>query len=250
MTGATRSHRRANRPMWLRRLAPAPREPYSINTLNSRTAAKSDHKAIFFGAFARVGKALGHPTRLELLDLLAQAPRTVEALSRESRRSVASTSQHLQVLWRSGLVTREQDGLFVTYQLASSEVAALYGALRRVAHAHIAEVEQAAARFLDDGEEEPIDASELDARLQQGDAILIDVRPPEEFAAGHLPHAISVPLAELEERLATLPSEPEVIAYCRGPYCVLAVEAVRQLRATGRRARRLEEGVREWSARS
>ncbi len=210
---------------------------------------RASHKTVFFGAFAEVGKALGHPTRLELLDLLAQAPRTVDALATASGASVASTSQHLQALFRAGLVAREKEGLYVTYRLASEEVAALYASLRRVARAHRAEVEQAARRFLDEGVDEPVDATELDARLRRGDVVVIDVRPAEEFAAAHLPGAIHVPLGELGERLARLPKRKEIVAYCRGPYCVLAVEAVRRLRASGRRARRLEDGVREWRAR-
>ena len=222
--------------------------PYSTITLNKKSKPGRAHKSAFFGAFARVGKALGHPTRLELLDLLAQTPRTVEALARECDRSLASTSQHLQVLWRAGLVTREQRGLYVTYALASPAVAELTSNLERVAHRHLAEVEQAAARFLHDDAHEPIERAELTARLRTGEAILIDVRPAEEFEAAHLPQAISIPLAELEARLASLPDGPEIIAYCRGPYCVLAVEAVKRLRASGRSARRLEAGVHAWSA--
>lgn len=222
-----------------------PAAHYSTITLNTR----SPHKPAFYGAFARVGKALGHPTRLELLDLLAQSPRTVDALATASDRSIASTSQHLQALFRAGLVARDKDGLYVTYRLASDDVGALYRALRDVARAHVAEVELAARRFLDEGADEPIDADELRGRVRDGKAIVLDVRPPEEFAAAHLPGAINVPLGELEARLAKLPERKEIVAYCRGPYCVLAVEAVRLLRASGRRARRLEDGVREWSAR-
>ena len=210
---------------------------------------RSSHKAAFYGAFARVGKALAHPSRLELLDLLSQAPRTVEALAAASNRSIASTSQHLQALWRAGLVAQQKEGLYVTYRLASDDVGVLYGALRDVARTHVAEVELAAREFLDAGTDEPIDAHELRARVRDGKAILLDVRPAEEFAAAHLPGAISVPLDELEARLASLPKRKEVVAYCRGPYCVLAVEAVRLLRSSGRNARRLEDGVREWSAR-
>ena len=207
------------------------------------------HKDAFYGAFARVGKALGHPARLELLDLLSQAPRTVDDLATLSSQSVANASQHLQTLWRSGLVARERKGHFVTYRLASDDVASLFASLRGVAHAHLAEVEGAARRFLDDGDDEALEAEDLRQRVREGSALVIDVRPAEEYAAGHLPGAVSIPLAELEERLAKLPKRKEVIAYCRGPYCVLAVEAVRLLRASGRRAHRLEDGVREWSAR-
>ncbi|MCA9605672.1 MAG: ArsR family transcriptional regulator [Myxococcales bacterium] len=214
-------------------------------TLNTRI----QQKAIFFGAFAEVGKALGHPTRLELLDLLAQAPRTVESLAAACGVGVASVSQHLQTLFRAGLVARDKDGLYVTYRLASDEVVALQASLRRVARAHRAEVEQAARRFLDDGADEPVDAAQLHARMRRGEAVVLDVRPPEEYAAAHLPGAISVPLDELGARLARLPKRKEIVAYCRGPYCVLAAEAVRRLRASGRKARRLEEGVHEWRAR-
>lgn len=224
------------------------RPHYSTIPLNNR-ADTGGHKPLFFGAFARVGKALGHPTRLELLDLLAQAPRTVDALAHACGASVASTSQHLQTLWRAGLVTREKQGLHVRYQLASDDVVELYASLRRVAARHLAEVEQATRRFLDDGTDEPIDAAALHARMRDGSAVVIDVRPLEEFEAAHLPGALSVPLGALEARLAKLPKRKEIVAYCRGPYCVLAVEAVRRLRASGRRARRLEDGVREWTAR-
>ncbi|MBZ0117411.1 MAG: metalloregulator ArsR/SmtB family transcription factor [Sandaracinaceae bacterium] len=208
-----------------------------------------EHKDVFFGAFARVGKALAHPARLELLDLLAQAPRTVDELASLSTLSVANASQHLQSLWRAGLVTRDKRGLYVTYRLASPQVVALYDALREVARAQLAEVERAARKFLDDGGEDSIEAAELQDRLRKGTAIVIDVRPPEEFAAAHLDGALSVPLEELRARIASLPKRKEIVAYCRGPYCVLAVEAVRVLRASGRRARRLADGVNEWSAR-
>ncbi|MCC7537281.1 MAG: ArsR family transcriptional regulator [Deltaproteobacteria bacterium] len=211
--------------------------------------ASREHKTTFYGAFARVGKALAHPARLELLDLLSQAPRTVDELATLSAQSVANASQHLQTLWRAGLVAREKQGLFVTYRLASDEVAGLFGALRSVARSHLAEVESAARRFLHDGDEEAIAPEELRRRVREGTAVVVDVRPREEFAAGHLPGAVSIPLAELRARLATFPKRKDVIAYCRGPYCVLAVEAVKMLRRSGRRAYRLEDGVREWSAR-
>ncbi|WP_053231778.1 ArsR/SmtB family transcription factor [Sandaracinus amylolyticus] len=207
------------------------------------------HKDAFFGAFARVGKAVAHPVRLELLDLLAQTPRTVEELAHLSAQSVANTSQHLQVLFRAGLVLREKRGQFVTYALASDEVATLFASLRDVARAHVAEVETAARRFLGDDVDEAIGADELAQRMRAGDVLVVDVRPSEEYVAGHLPGAISIPLADLEHRLASLPKRKEIVAYCRGPYCVLAVDAVRALRASGRRARRLEDGVRDWAAR-
>lgn len=208
-----------------------------------------DHKDAFYGAFARVGKAVAHPVRLEILDLLGQSPRSVEDLARLGAQSIANTSQHLQVLFRAGLVSRTKHAQFVTYSLASDEVALLGSALRDVARKHVADVESAARRFLGESGEEPIDAAELASRMRDGSVIVVDVRPPEEYAAGHLPGAMSIPLAELQRRLSTLPKRKEVVAYCRGPYCVLAVDAVRALRRSGRRARRLEDGVREWKAR-
>jgi rhodanese-related sulfurtransferase/DNA-binding transcriptional ArsR family regulator len=207
------------------------------------------HKTAFFGAFARVGKALAHPARLELLDLLSQSPRTVDELARASAQSIANTSQHLQSLHRAGLVRRTREGLYVRYTLSSDAVADLCRALRVVAESELAEVEQAAHRFLRDDAVESIGSAELRARVREGRAIVIDVRPAEEYAAAHLPGSVSIPLEELAKRLSTLPKRKEIVAYCRGPYCVLSLEAVRVLRASGRRARRLEDGVHEWRAR-
>lgn len=207
------------------------------------------HKDAFYAAFATVAKAAAHPVRLELLDLLAQAPRGVDELASLTTQSVANTSQHLQTLFRAGLVSRARHGPHVTYSLASDDVARLVRTLADVAHAHLAGVEQAAQRFLDDGPTEPIEAGELATRIRDGSVVVVDVRPAEEFAAGHLPGAISIPLADLRDRLASLPKRKEIVAYCRGPYCVLALEAVRALRASGRRARRLEDGVLDWKAR-
>ena len=202
------------------------------------------HKSALFEAIALTGKAFASPVRLELLDLLAQAPRSVEELARVSGQSTANTSQHLQALHAAGLVDRERDGNRVRYSVAPEPVR-LWLALRDVSAARLAEVERAAHDYLGD-EVEAIDRDELRERLAQGDVVLVDVRPVEEFAAGHIDGARSIPLDELERRIAELPPGGEVIAYCRGPFCVYAHEAVRTLRAAGRSARRLEDGVPEW----
>jgi rhodanese-related sulfurtransferase len=202
-------------------------------------------KTALFEAIAVMGKAFASPRRLELLDLLAQAPRTVDELARASAQSTANTSQHLQALHAAGLVTRAREGTSVRYALAGDEALRLWLALRATSVARLAEVERAASEYL--GQDvEAIDRDELIARLSRGDAVLIDVRPQEEFAAGHIDGARSIPIDELERRLAELPADREVVAYCRGPFCAYAHEAVRQLRAAGRTARRLEEGWPEW----
>ena len=201
-------------------------------------------KSALFEAIALMGKAFASPVRLELLDLLAQAPRSVEELARVSGQSTANTSQHLQALHAAGLVERERDGNRVRYSVAV-EPLRLWLALRDVSAARLAEVQRAAHDYLG-LEVEAIDRDELIARLGRGDVVLIDVRPVEEFAAGHIDGASSIPLDELERRITELPPDREVIAYCRGPFCAYAHEAVRTLRAAGRRARRLEDGVPEW----
>jgi rhodanese-related sulfurtransferase/DNA-binding HxlR family transcriptional regulator len=202
-------------------------------------------KDSLFEAIALMGKGFGSPVRLELLDLLAQASRTVRELARASDQSTANTSQHLQALQAAGLVSRRREGTSVRYALAGEDVLALWLALRNASAARLAEVERAARDYL--GEEvEAIGREELIARLSRGDAVLVDVRPREEYDAGHIDKARSIPLDELEQRLAELPADQEVIAYCRGPFCAYAHEAVRLLRADGRQARRLEEGWPEW----
>ena len=199
---------------------------------------------------AQTGKAVASPLRLELLDLLAQGPRTVEALARESSQTIANTSQHLQVLRGAHLVEAEKRGLYVTYRLAGEEVTRFCLALRQLAESRTAELERAAQGFLEErGQLEPIDQEALLARIRRGEVTLLDVRPEEEYHAGHIPGALSVPLAELERRLSELPRRREVVAYCRGPYCVLAIEAVARLRDRGYRASRLEAGVPDWRAR-
>src|SRR3954454_11119460 len=202
-------------------------------------------KDALFEAIALMGKAFASPRRLELLDLLAQAPRTVDDLARASDQSTANASQHLQALYAAGMVTRTREGTSVRYALAGDEVLSLWLWLRGASFAHPAEVERAAREYLGD-DVETIGRDELIARLRKGDVVLVDVRPAEEFAAGHIDGARSIPIEELEERLAELPADREVVAYCRGPYCVYAHEAVRQLQAAGSQARRLEEGWPEW----
>jgi rhodanese-related sulfurtransferase len=201
-------------------------------------------KSALFEAIALMGKAFASPVRLELLDLLAQAPRSVEELARASGQSNANASQHLQALHSAGLVEREREGNRVRYSVAL-EPLRLWLALRDASAARLAEVQRAASDYLGDGVE-AIDREELRERLERGDVVLVDVRPVEEFAAGHIDGATSIPLDELERRITELPSDHEVIAYCRGPFCAYAHEAVRTLRTAGLSARRLEEGVAEW----
>ena len=206
-------------------------------------------KEAIYDQVARVGKAVASPRRLELLDLLGQAPRTVEALASQTDQSLANVSSHLQVLRAARLVEAEKQGLYVTYRLGD-EVSDFYLALRTLAEARLVEVEHITRTFLDErGALEPVDREALIKKVRRGEVTVLDVRPPEEFAAGHIPGAVSVPLAELKKRLSTIPKSREVVAYCRGPYCVFAVEAVKYLRARGYRASRMEEGVPEWRAR-
>jgi rhodanese-related sulfurtransferase/DNA-binding HxlR family transcriptional regulator len=216
----------------------------SIDRLNSNVVS-GQAKGALFDAIAVMGKAFGSARRLELLDLLAQGARSVEELARASGQSSANTSQHLQALHAAGIVTRRREGTRVRYELAGEDVLALWLALREASAARLAEVERAAREYL--GEEvEAIGREELIERLGRGDVVLVDVRPAEEFAAGHIEGARSVPLDELERRLAELPADREVVAYCRGPFCAYAHEAVRRLHAAGRSARRLEDGWPEW----
>src|SRR5438445_5279305 len=202
-------------------------------------------KSALFDAIAVMGKAFASPTRLELLDLLAQSPRTVEELARASGQSTANTSQHLQALHAAGMVTRAREGTRVRYALAGDRALRLWLALRDASVSQLAEVERAARDYL--GEDvDAVGRDELIARLRRGDVVLVDVRPAEEFEAGHIKGARSIPLEELEDRLAELPADREVVAYCRGPFCAYAHEAVRRLQAAGRPARRLQEGWPEW----
>ena len=202
-------------------------------------------KNALFEAIAMMGKAFASPVRLELLDLLAQAPRTVDDLARVSGQTTANVSQHLQALHGAGLVAREREGTRVRYALAGDEALRVWLTLREASAARLAEVERAARDYLGD-EVEAIDRKELVKRMARGDVVLVDVRPEEEYAAGHIDGARSIPIKELKQRLAELPSDQEIVAYCRGPFCAYAHQAVRDLQASGRHARRLEEGWPEW----
>lgn len=200
-----------------------------------------------FSQFARVGKALSNANRLELLEFLAQGERGVEELAKVSGLSVANTSQHLQQLRQAGLVTARKQGQHVYYSLSGQDVVQLLGCLRRVAEQHVAEVEKLVNTYLTVKDDlEPLPREELLERARKGLVTVIDVRPPEEYAAGHLPGAVNIPLAELEAHLQELDPEQEVVAYCRGPHCVLAFDAVARLRKKGLKARRLEDGYPEW----
>jgi rhodanese-related sulfurtransferase len=206
-------------------------------------------KSAIYDQIARIGQAAASPSRLELLDLLSQGPRTVEALARQTGQSVATTSHHLQVLRRTRLVEAEKAGLYVTYGLADPVVGDFFLSLRRLAESRLAEVQQATREYLEQrGALEPIDNEELVRRVRAGEVTLIDVRPREEYIAGHIPGAISVPLADLPKRVSELRKRREVVAYCRGPYCVMALDAVDLLRRKGVHAHRLEHGVLEWRA--
>ena len=202
-------------------------------------------KDALFDAIALLGKALASPRRLELLDLLAQGPRSVEELARACAQSNANTSQHLQALHAAGIVSRRREGNRVRYDLAGDDVLRLWLELRDISTARLAEVERAAGEYLGDAVE-AIARDDLEARLRSGDVVLVDVRPREEFDAGHIAGARSLPLDALAERLDELPPDQEIVAYCRGPYCAFANEAVRRLQAAGRTARRLDDGWPEW----
>jgi rhodanese-related sulfurtransferase/predicted transcriptional regulator len=203
------------------------------------------YKHLLFQAISVMGKAFASPVRLELLDLLAQAPRTVEALARSTGQSNANVSQHLQALHAAGMVTREREGTSVRYEIAGPDALRVWLALREASAMRLAEVERAARDYL--GEDvQVIGRDELRGRLARGDAILIDVRPEEEYEAGHIEGARSIPIEEFDKRLAELPVDREIVAYCRGPFCAFAHEAVRRLNRAGRTARRLDQGWPEW----
>jgi len=202
-----------------------------------------------FDQFAQVAKALSHAHKLELLELLAQGERSVEALANVAGIAVANTSRHLQQLRRAGLVASRKEGLYVFYRLAGDDVIDLLRSLRRTGQRHIGEVNEVLIGYFNDRDSlEAISRMELLQRSKEGLVTILDVRPSEEYEAGHIPGAVNVPLDEIERHLATLPRDPDVIAYCRGEYCVLAFEAVATLRKHGFSARRLEEGYPEWRA--
>ena len=204
-------------------------------------------KSLLFAEFARVSKALGSGNRLELLEFLAQGERSVDALAKLSGLSVANTSRHLQVLRQAGLVAARKEGLFVHYSVSGEGVVKLLAALQEVAQHNVAEVTKLVNTYLTSKDSlEPVSVQDLADRMRNGLVTVVDVRPPEEYSAGHLAGAINVPLADLEKNLASLPPGREIIAYCRGPFCLLSFEAVARLRSKGLKARRLETGFPEW----
>jgi rhodanese-related sulfurtransferase len=200
-----------------------------------------------FANLARIGTALSSPLRIEVLELLAQAERSVEELAQLTGASVANTSQHLQKLRQAGLIAGRKEGLHVYYRLAGDEVVALLSAVGRVGEAYVAEVERIVRVYLAQKDAlEPVPAKELLERARKGLVTVLDVRPVEEFAAGHIPGAVNIPVNELEKRLKELPKRREVVAYCRGPYCLMSYDAVALLRRKGMSARRLEDGLPQW----
>lgn len=206
-------------------------------------------KQTLFAAFAEVAKALAHPHRLALLEQLAQGERSVELLADRVQLSLANASQHLQHMRRAGLVAGRREGKYVFYRLADDAVLDCLAALRRVAERRSAEVERVVRSYFDDRDSlEPVSRAELLSRIKAGAVTVLDVRPADEFALGHLPGAVNVTLAELERRLGAFSRRREIVAYCRGPYCVLSYEAVARLRARGFKIRRLEDGYPEWRA--
>lgn len=212
---------------------------HGTGDLGSR-AAKNELQEVF----AQVGKALANPHRLELLDLLAQGERSVEALARRSDISLALASAHLQALRRTGLVASRREGNRILYRLADDDVYVLLSALRTVG-SRLGDAERAARRYLG-APMEAVSRQQLLERVRDGDAVIVDLRPSEEFEAGHIAGALSIPLPELEARLAELPLDVEIVAYCRGPYCAMSAQAVALLERLGRRGRRLEDGYPEW----
>ena len=214
--------------------------------------SKLDKRAFknqLYEQFARIGKALSSAHRLELLEVLAQGEHSVEVLAHETGMSVANASQHLQILRAAQLVEVRREGVYIYYYLADECVFALWQTMRQVGEARIAEIDPIVDTYLHDRNVlQPIGATELLQRLVKGNVILLDVRPAEEYAAGHLPEALSIPVPELEARLSELPQDREIVAYCRGPYCVFADEAVTLLRTNGYHARRLEQGLPDWRA--
>lgn len=211
--------------------------------------ATSSPKRLVFAELARIGKALASSVRLELLDWLAQGPRSVDELARLSDQEVANASHHLQVLRGARLVEVERRGTRSLYRLSGENVGLFLASLHRLGEANLAEVERAVRALTEGGPREELDRATLAARVRRGEVALIDVRPAEEYRAAHLAGALSLPLPDLAQRLAELPVDREIVAYCRGPYCVMAIEAVELLRGSGRVAHRLEDGVWEWRAR-
>jgi rhodanese-related sulfurtransferase/DNA-binding transcriptional ArsR family regulator len=212
-------------------------------------ATHREFKDRLFGQFARVGKALASPKRLEIVDLLAQGERTVEEIARETDMSVASASQHLQALKAARMVEARREGLYAHYRLADEDVFRTWQAVRALGESRLAEVDRVVETYLADRDAlEAVDVMELMERLSDGSVVVLDVRPEEEYRAGHIPGAHSVPVEKLEAYLEKIPKNREVVAYCRGPYCVFSDEAVALLSSRGYRAKRLAEGLPDWRA--
>ncbi len=206
-------------------------------------------KDAIYEQFSRIGKAVSSPKRLELLDLLCQGEKTVETLAQETGLTLANASQHLQVLRAARLLDAEKEGLYVKYRLADQMVCQFFRSMRVLAENRLAEVEMINRHFLQGREGmEPVDRRDLLKRVKDGAVTVLDVRPAEEYRTGHIPGALSVPLGKLKELFSRLPKDQEIVAYCRGPYCVLAIQAVEMLRKKGFKAIRLEEGVQDWLA--
>ncbi|MFR9795071.1 ArsR/SmtB family transcription factor [Streptomyces sp. MS06] len=212
----------------------------------TRNAAESGAKAALYDAFAASGKALASGKRLELLDLLSQGERTVDALARAAGLNLTTASAHLQTLKQAGFVATRREGVRIHYRLAGDDVARLFVLLRRVADRHQAAVSSARDAYLGTDTASEVSQEELRARVEAGRVTVLDVRPAEEYRAGHIPGAVGIPLEELAQRLGELPEDAEVVVYCRGAYCALAHRAVRLLAAAGRRAVRLSDGMLEW----
>lgn len=207
-------------------------------------------KEELFQQFGSLGGALSSPNRLELLDILCQGEHTVEDLARQTGMSISNVSQHLRVLKNARLVESKKQGLYVHYSVADPAVISFWGGFRTLAVSRLADVREVIRQKLDNEDElEPIEHAELNERMARGEIVLLDVRPEEEFLAGHIPGAFSIPLTELEQRLDEIPHDREVVAFCRGVYCVMALETVKFLREKGFRARRYEDGIPEWQAR-
>ncbi|MCY8423653.1 MULTISPECIES: ArsR/SmtB family transcription factor [Bacillus subtilis group] len=204
-------------------------------------------KDLLYQEFARIGKSLSSPRRLEILDVLTQGPKTVEALAKSTNMSIANVSQHLKTLFNSRMVNYKKEGNYVIYELADEIIADFLTSLHALSEKQLVEVQQIKQEFLNDKlGMEGVTLSELKERMEKGEVLLLDVRPAEEYEKAHIPGAISIPIQELENKLSSLPPNCEVVAYCRGPYCLMSAEAVEILRANGIHALRLEEGVRDW----
>ena len=206
-------------------------------------------KDAIYEQFSRIGKSVSSPKRLEMLDLLCQGEKTVETLSKETGLTLANTSQHLQTLRAARLVDAEKEGLYVKYRLADEMVCEFFRTMRVLAENLLAEVDMIKRRFLEGREGmEPVNRNDLLKRVIEGGVTVLDVRPADEYRTGHIPGALSVPLGHLKNLLSRLPKDQEIVAYCRGPYCVLAIQAVEMLRERGFEAIRLEDGIQDWRA--